>query len=85
VLGEFALSDGSALRVGTVEWLTPAGRRIWHEGVAPDAPVTLPEGVEPMTPDDVRGMTPAQVRAMADTQLERALQVVAEEQVATTP
>jgi hypothetical protein len=47
--------------------------------------VTLPEGVEPMTPDDIRGMTPAQVRAMADTQLERALQVVAEEQVATTP
>jgi carboxyl-terminal processing protease len=85
VLGEFALSDGSALRVGTVEWLTPTGRRIWHEGVAPDAPVTLPEGVEPMTPDDIRGMTPAQVRAMADTQLQRALQVVAEEQVATTP
>ena len=44
VLGEFELSDGSALRVGTVEWLTPDGRRIWHEGIAPDVPVALPEG-----------------------------------------
>ena len=35
VLGEFPLSDGSALRVGTVEWLTPEGRRIWHEGHHP--------------------------------------------------
>jgi C-terminal processing protease CtpA/Prc len=68
-----------------VEWLTPSGRRIWHEGIAPDVPVTLPDGVEGLTPDDVRGMTPAQVKAMADTQLSRALQVVAEEQVAATP
>ena len=36
VLGEFPLSDGSALRIGTVEWLTPKGRRIWHEGIVPD-------------------------------------------------
>ena len=35
VLGEFLLTDGSALRVGTVEWLTPSGRRIWHEGITP--------------------------------------------------
>ena len=35
VLGEFPLSDGSALRIGTVEWLTPDGRRIWHEGMTP--------------------------------------------------
>jgi carboxyl-terminal processing protease len=85
VLGEFALSDGSALRVGTVEWLTPSGRRIWHEGIAPDVPVTLADGVEGLTPDDVRGMTPAQVGTMTDTQLSRALKLVAEEQVAATP
>jgi carboxyl-terminal processing protease len=85
VLGEFALSDGSALRVGTVEWLTPAGRRIWHEGIAPDVSVTMPDGAEALTPDDVRGMTPAAVASMTDTQLLRALEVVAEEQVAATP
>ena len=50
VLGEFDLSDGSALRVGTVEWLTPSGRRIWHEGIAPDVPVALPSGVQPLRP-----------------------------------
>ena len=40
VLGEFPLSDGSALRIGTVEWLTPKGRVIWHAGIAPDVTVT---------------------------------------------
>jgi len=82
VLGEFDLSDGSALRIGTVEWLTPDGRRIWHEGIAPDVPVTNPEGATPLLPDDVRGMTPAQVAAMTDTQLARALDLVSDEQVA---
>ncbi len=61
VLGEFALSDGSALRVGTVEWLTPDGRRIWHEGIAPDVSGRAPDDVAPLTPDDVRDLTPAEV------------------------
>jgi carboxyl-terminal processing protease len=81
VLGEFALSDGSALRIGTVEWLTPDGRRIWHQGIAPDVPVTMPEGVVPMTPDDVRGLTLAAVHSMADVQLARAIDLVANEAV----
>ena len=82
VLGEFDLSDGSALRIGTVEWLTPDGRRIWHEGIAPDVPVSLPKDATPLLPDDVRGMTPAQVAAMTDAQLARALVLVATEVVA---
>jgi carboxyl-terminal processing protease len=82
VLGEFALRDGSALRVGTVEWLTPSGRRIWHEGIAPDVEVALPEDVAPLLPDDVRSLTPAQVDAITDTQLARALELVAAEAVA---
>ncbi len=53
VLGRFDLADGSALRIGTVEWLTPNGRRIWHEGLAPDVTVALPDGVRPVTPDDL--------------------------------
>jgi carboxyl-terminal processing protease len=79
VLGEFTLSDGSALRIGTVEWLTPDGRRIWHEGIAPDAPVTLPEGAVPLTPDDVRELTPEQAGSVEDTQLGEALEVVTAE------
>ena len=82
VLGEFVLSDGSALRIGTVEWLTPDGRRIWHEGIAPDVPVTLPDGVVPLTPDDVEALTPAEVGSMPDTQLSKALEIVATEAVA---
>ena len=79
VLGEFVLSDGSALRVGTVEWLTPSGRRIWHEGIAPDVAVELPEGVQPVVPDDVTSMTPAQAASIDDPQLARALEIVAAE------
>ena len=85
VLGEFTLSDGSALRIGTVEWLTPEGRRIWHEGIAPDVPVTLPDGVVPLTPDDVRDLTPAEVSSMQDAQLARALEIVATEAAQAAP
>jgi carboxyl-terminal processing protease len=77
VLGEFALSDGSALRVGTVEWLTPKGRRIWHEGIVPDVSVERPDDVRPVVPDDLRSMTATQVVDLADPQLARALSVVA--------
>lgn len=79
VLGEFELSDGSALRVGTVEWLTPKGREIWHHGIAPDEPVTLPTGVSPLTPDAVGKLTPAAVKTIKDTQVSKALEVVAAE------
>jgi carboxyl-terminal processing protease len=85
VLGEFDLSDGSALRVGTVEWLTPSGRRIWHEGVAPDVPVALPDEAQPLSPDEVGRLTAAAVGSMTDSQLAKALEVVETEQVAVSP
>jgi carboxyl-terminal processing protease len=76
VLGEFDLSDGSALRIGTTEWLTPKGRRIWHEGIAPDAPVAMPSGVLPLSPDDVTKLTADQAANVADPQLAKALDVI---------
>jgi carboxyl-terminal processing protease len=76
VLGEFPLSDGSALRVGTVEWLTPDGRRIWHEGISPDVVVERASDVAPVGPDDLGKMTPAQVEKLTDPQLARALTIV---------
>jgi carboxyl-terminal processing protease len=82
VLGEFVLSDGSALRVGTVEWLTPEGRRIWHEGIAPDVPVAFGDSDVPLTPDDVRELTAAAAGSLPDPQLARALELVAAEAVA---
>ncbi|HEY6013715.1 MAG TPA: S41 family peptidase [Candidatus Limnocylindrales bacterium] len=81
VLGEFPLADGSALRVGTVEWLTPKGRRIWHEGIVPDVIVDRKADVVPLGPDDIQAMTAAQVAAMTDPQLKRALTVA----TASTP
>jgi carboxyl-terminal processing protease len=76
VLGEFVLSDGSALRVGTVEWLTPQGRRIWHEGITPDVVVERASDVAAIDPDAVAKMTPAQVAALTDAQLARGLSLV---------
>ena len=76
VLGEFPLSDGSALRVGTVEWLTPDGREIWHHGITPNITVERASDVAPLDPNDVSKMTAAQVAKLSDPQLARALTVV---------
>ncbi len=76
VLGEFPLSDGSALRVGTVEWLTPSGRQIWHQGITPDVIVERASDVTPIDPEAVSKMTPSQVDALKDPQLARGLSLV---------
>jgi carboxyl-terminal processing protease len=78
VLGEFPLADGSALRIGTVEWLTPKGRVIWHEGIAPDVAIARPAETDPILPDDIKSMTAAQAAKVADPQLAKALTLVAE-------
>ena len=83
VLSEYDLSDGSALRVGTVEWLTPAGRRIWHEGIAPDVPVALPEGSLPLSPEEVAKLTAAAAKDLPDAQLAKALEIVGTAAAAT--
>lgn len=75
VLGEFALSDGSALRIGTVEWLTPKGRQIWHNGITPDVVVERPSDIQPLYPDAVRTLTAAEVKAMTDPQLAKAIEL----------
>jgi carboxyl-terminal processing protease len=78
VLAEFVLSDGSALRIGTVEWLTPKGRVIWHEGIAPDVVVERPADVAPVVPDDLRSMTVADLSRIDDPQLKKAIELAAE-------
>lgn len=77
VLGEFPLADGSALRIGTVEWLTPKGRVIWHEGIAPDVVVERSADVPPVVPDDIRTMSVAEIVRLADPQLRKAIELVA--------
>ena len=77
VLGEFELADGSALRIGTVEWLTPKGRVIWHAGIEPDVAIARPAETDPVVPDDLQSMSAVQAKTIADPQLAKALQLVA--------
>jgi carboxyl-terminal processing protease len=57
ILAQFSLADGSALRIGTVEWLTRNGRSTWHVGVAPDQVVALGKGEQPVTPVQLKSMS----------------------------
>lgn len=77
VLNEFDLSDGSALLVGTVEWLTPKGREIWHHGIAPDVSVALPTTSHVLTPDDIKSNGVSAVTSADDTQLKAAVDFIA--------
>lgn len=76
VLSTVPLSDGSALLLATQEWLTPAGRVIWHQGIAPDVEVALPQDARPLLPETEKGMTAAQVQASGDAQVLRALETL---------
>jgi carboxyl-terminal processing protease len=76
VLNQFSLSDQSALLLATGEWLTPKGRVIWHQGIAPDVTVTLPANVIPLDPAAVREMDAAKLQASQDTQLLKALDLL---------
>lgn len=78
VLKEFGLSDGSALLLATEEWLTPAGRQIWHQGISPDEVVSLPADVSPVVPEEERTMTAAQLQARNDTQLSRGISLLSQ-------
>ncbi len=76
VLNSFGLSDGSELLLATQEWLTPDGHTIWHQGLAPDVAVSLPQGVSPLFPTAEQGMTATQLQDSQDAQMLRALQLL---------
>jgi carboxyl-terminal processing protease len=71
VLQEFQLSDGSALLIGTQEWLTPDGQFIRGNGVQPNIVVTLNPKASPLTPDieQESNMTEQQILKSSDNQL----------------
>lgn len=74
VLNTFPMSDGSALLLATLEWLTPDGRVIWHKGIQPDEKVSLPTGVSPITPAILKTMDEQSFQESKDTQLQRAVE-----------
>lgn len=75
VLQQFTLSDGSALLLGTQEWLTPKGNFIRDKGIAPNITVKLPANATPLSPSDENNgnMTQAQILQSGDTQLAAAI------------
>jgi carboxyl-terminal processing protease len=76
VLGTFNLPDGSAIRLGIIEWLTPKGDTIFNKGITPDAEVKLPAGAAIVEPGQLKTMTPQQFAASTDTQLQKAVQLL---------
>jgi carboxyl-terminal processing protease len=53
VLEEVKLKDGSALLVGTVEWLTRDGRQIWKKGIEPDITLASDPAGKIVPPSDL--------------------------------
>ncbi len=76
VLKIVPLSDGSALQLAFLEWLTPKGRTIWHKGITPDIIVSLPDGVLPSIPETERHITLETLHASKDLQLIRAIELM---------
>ncbi len=74
VLEQFNLSDGSAILLGTQEWLTPDGQFIRNKGITPNIVVKDPSNVI-LTPDieNSSNMTEQQILSSGDTQLVAAI------------
>jgi len=75
VLTPYRLSDGARLLLGTEQWLTPEGRLIRGQGIAPDEAVALPLDVAPLSPAEAAALSPEALRSSQDTQLTRALEL----------
>lgn len=69
VLQTFTLEDGSALLLGTSQWLTADGRLIRKQGIKPDIEVELPADGEFLTPTLVKELTADEVATSGDAQL----------------
>ncbi|MCL4541062.1 MAG: S41 family peptidase, partial [Chloroflexi bacterium] len=83
VLSTFRLQDGSALFLGTQEWLTPSGASLWLHGIKPDILVSLPKNDSPIFPATLAFPTMhTQLPTLADPVLVRGLDLL--EQAATS-
>ena len=76
VLSSYGLRDGSALLLGFARWLTPNGHMIRDSGIAPDVPVELPSGTQPLTPEGEAALSLSEVAAQ-DSQLGAAFEALA--------
>ncbi len=75
VLQQYSLSDGSAILLGTQEWLTPKGKFIRDNGIKPDITVELDKTATALSPSDENAgnLTEQQIIASGDAQLNAAI------------
>jgi carboxyl-terminal processing protease len=73
ILNTRRLSNGSALRLGVQEWLTPSGEAVFRVGVDPDEEQVLPRGAVRLGPGDLVGLTSAAFDESDDVPLRRAV------------
>jgi carboxyl-terminal processing protease len=73
VLRTFDLPDGSALRVGVVNWQTSRGKVVFRVGIEPDHHVEAIPGARILRPADLERMTPEQLADSDDLPLRRAI------------
>jgi carboxyl-terminal processing protease len=76
VLNSFKLPDGSEVRLGVAEWLTPKGRQIWRAGIEPDVTVALAAGALPLSARELQSMSAAELANSSDSQLLAALRLL---------
>ncbi len=76
VISPQKLDDGSAVYIGTAEWLTPNGRPLRHEGVTPDIEVALEGDDEALTPTTAKDLSDEEILNSTDAQLLKALEVL---------
>jgi carboxyl-terminal processing protease len=76
VLKPFDLEDGSALLLGTSQWLTPKGRLIRKQGIQPDVTVEFPVGATMILPTDLEDMTVTELLNSDDAQFMKALELL---------
>jgi carboxyl-terminal processing protease len=83
VLNFYPLSDGSAIRLGVLRWLTPAGIGVFETGVAPDVVVELPDTGVLLYPEALEDLGPRAFRRSDDTQLRRAVRLLTSDPTGT--
>jgi carboxyl-terminal processing protease len=76
VLEPFPLSDGSALMLGTSQWLTADGRLIRKQGVEPDVMVEIPIGTQWLSPSVIEDLTVEELLESEDAQVLKALELL---------
>jgi len=77
VLSTYRLLDGSALLLGTQEWLTPDGQSLWKHGVTPTVDVPKTDGDIILRPGTLDfPSTSAQIAGSKDATLQRGLQTL---------